>query len=355
METSWQTGDLADLPFPFLLFRIWNAGLSGTLEIRSDSPLDVEFKKGEISVPVLRIDDPALLTRLGILNPEHAAVYSEAGTLQDLLENRTLSPEEIWLDLTACFREDLYPWFDRAAAPYAFRTKHPREEADILFYIPTLDIILEGIRRMPDGRLIQGQLPGREKSLKLLFPEYLDRIPLSPPEIYLYHVVKSRKKMADILETSRLGTAATQKILYAFLALGITGSPHTTIHNPAHGEISQADIYHLLEDFNRSFAFIYKYLSKEIGPASLNVLEKCVEDSKPSLSPLFQKLRFDGEGRIEINSIPVTGPSVQGRRLKKVLLQDLNEILAAQILAVKKILGNDHEAALVQHLEKLIP
>ena len=37
---------------------------------------------------------------------------------------------------------------------------------------------------------------------------------------------------------------------------------------------------------------------------------------------------------------------------RKVLLRDLNEILAAEVLAVKKTLGNEHESALIENLKE---
>ncbi len=354
MENRWHSGDLSDLPFPFLLFRIWNGRLSGTLEIDSTPqgrPLD--FKNGEISMTAELVEAEDSAVRLKDRIPARAALYGTNRPLKNHLDAAALSPEELWKDLTFISREDFIPLFDLAAAPYAFLSGQGREEHDILFYVSSVDLILEGIRRMKDYALIENHLPDPNKSIKLLFPPYLKHIPLSPPEIYVYHVMKNHLILEDICTVSRLGKKQTQKILYAFFALGIIGLPHTSILGHNKGEISQAEIHHLLEAFNHTFAFIFKYISKEIGPASLNVLEKCVEDTKPALSSLCQNLRFDLEGRIEINSLPITSASVQGKQLKPALLKDLNEILAAEVLAVKKILGNAHEAELIKHLEKL--
>jgi hypothetical protein len=354
MENQWHSGDLSDLPFPFLLFRIWNHRLSGTLEIESNPQgKALDFKNGELSIAADLIEAHDSPLRLRDRIPEKAALYGKDRPLKDQLEADVLTPEELWKDLTFISREDFIPFFDLPAAPYTFHSRQGREEHDILFYISSVDLILDGIRRMTDFALIETHLPDQDKSLKLLFPGYLKRIPLSPPEIYVYHIVKNRKTLKDIYTASRLGKKQTQKILYAFFALGITGLPKTSILSHDKREVSQAEIHHLLESFNRTFAFIFKYISKEIGPASLNVLEKCVEDAKPTLSSLCQNLRFDLEGRIDISSLPVTSASVQGKHVKQVLLQDLNEILAAEVLAVKKILGNDHEAELIKHLEKL--
>jgi hypothetical protein len=354
MENVWLSGNLSDLPFPFLLFRIWNNRLSGTLEIETEAGPAVDFKNGDICVPAQRFSDGDGIHRLKERAAGGDPELDESKSLQDLMDTGRFTPEEMWKTLRALTTEDLTLLFDVPDADYAFHSEHCLEEHEILFYIPILDLILDGIRRMTNYALIAEHLPGQEASLKPLSPDYLKQIPFNAPEIYLYHVIKEEAAVAGIYDSSRLGRKETQKILYTFFALGVVGLPHTNIKNHDPGEISQADIYQLLESFNHTFESIFKYISKEIGPASLNVLQKCLEETKSSLSPLFQNLRFDPNGRIEINSVPITSAGIQGRQLRQVLVQDLNEILAAEILAVKKILGNAHEAVLIKNLGRVM-
>ncbi len=354
MENVWLSGNLSNLPFPFLLFRIWNSRMSGILEIETDAGHALDFKNGDMCVPAERFSDGDDLVRLKERTSGGDPDIEAAKGLPDLMDTGKFTPEEMWKTLRALTLEDLMPLFDLPGADYAFHSEHCWEEHEILFYVSLLDLIPDGIRRMTNYALIAEHLPDPDAALRPLFPDYLKRIPFNAPEIYLYHVIKEEEAVADIYASSQLGRKETQKTLYTFLALGVVGLPHTNIKNHDQAEISQADIYQLLESFNHTFETIYKYISREIGPASLNVLEKCLEDTKPSLSPLFQNLRFDPDGRIEINSVPITGAGNQGRRLKQDLVQDLNEILAAEMLAVKKILGNAHEAVLIKNLGKVL-
>jgi hypothetical protein len=354
MEHIWLSGNLSDLAFPFLLFRLWKNRLSGTLEIETEAGHVVDFNNGDICVPAQRFSGGDGMFRLKEQMAGRNTGVKHAESLQDLMETGTFTPEEMWDTLRTLTTEDLIPLFDLSDAEYAFNSEHGWDEHEILFYIPVLDLILDGIRRMTNFSLIAQYLPGQEATLKPLFPEHLKRIPWNPPEIYLYHVIKEAQGMENIFASSRLGQKETQKNLYAFFALGVVGLPHTNTKNYESLEISQADIYYLIENFNHIFESIFKYISKEIGPASLNVLEKCLEETKPSLSPLFQNLLFDPDGRIEINSVPITSAGIPGRQLRQILMQDLNEILAAEILAVKKTLGNTHEAVLIKNLGKII-
>ena len=354
MENAWLSGNLSGLPFPFLLFRIWNNRMSGTLVFETEAGNTVDFKDGDLCVPVERFGEGDGLDRLKDRISGRGTDIEGANSLPELMEAGGLTPDEMWKTLRTLVSEDLMPLFDQPDADYAFHSEYCWEEREILFYIPILDLILDGIRGMTNTALIAEHLPDPNAELRPLFPDYLKRIPFNAPEIYLYHVIQEAAAVEDMYASSQMGRKETQKALYTFLALGVVGLPHTNIKNPDQAEISQADIYHLLENFNHTFETIYKYISKEIGPASLNVLEKCLEDTRPHLSPLFQNPRFDPNGRIEINSVPITGAGIQGRRLKQAMVQDLNEILAAEMLAVKKILGSAHEAVLIKSLGKVL-
>jgi len=341
MEGVWLSGNLNELPLPFLLFKIWKSQRSGTLEIVGEPGQSIDFKDGNICVTAQSIKQ---LKPPGKTSSRKITAALEAGTK---------SPELLWQEMRTYCLEALIPLFDIAQAKYQFNSEHCWEEYEILFYLTTLDFILEGVRHMQNHALIEAHLPAEDKALKTQSPNYLNQIRLNPPEIYLYHVLESHRTLDDIYAASKLGKKETQRMLYAFFSLGIAGLPHTKMLNTQALELSQADIYNLLDSFNQKCSFIFKYISKAIGPAALNVLEKCIEDIRSHLSPPFQNIRFDAQGKVEISSIQITGSHLQGQRIQHLLLQDLNEILAAEVLAVKKILGNDHEAALIQGLEKI--
>ncbi len=341
MEGVWLSGNLSESPLPFLLFKIWKSQRSGTLEIKGDQGKSVDFKDGNICITPQTLKS-LKLTKLTL-----------SGEIATPLDKGSISPEALWQKMRSHCIDAFTPLFDIAGAKYQFNSEHCWEEHEILFYLTTLDFILEGVRRMQNYPLIEAHLPGEDKSLKPQSPNYLNQVRLNSPEIYLYHVLESQRSLEDVYVSSELGKRETQKMLYAFMSLGLAGLPHTKVLNTQALELSQADIYNLLDAFNQRCSFIFKYISKAIGPAALNVLEKCIEDIRSHLSPPFQNIRFDAIGRVEISSIQITGSSLQGRSIQHLLLQDLNEILAAEVLAVKRTLGNDHEAALIQGLEKV--
>jgi len=363
MEKIWLKGNLSDNPFASLLFRIWKIKHSGCLIIqKGKQKKKIDFKRGEICLSAASVDNNALLNTTleqGLVsatvrkNVQLFAQTNKIPVFSALNEKTNIDPELLWNLLETSEKTSLFPIFDWEKADYSFDSEHTWEEHEILLYMSTIDIILEGIRRMKNFTLIKNTLPNEDSLIQISPPEYADQLHLSPAEIYIYHVAEKDQCLKNIFKMSQLGKKDSQKIIYTFFALGIATRAQKINLNYSSADFSHADLHNLVETFNHKCSFIFKYISKEIGPAAANVLEKCLEEIRPQLSPYFQNLSFDPEGKLNPGPLFKSGPTLSGGDTKKVLLQDLNEILAAEVLAVKKNLGKQHEADLIQHLEKI--
>jgi hypothetical protein len=206
---------------------------------------------------------------------------------------------------------------------------------------------------MQNEALLKTLAPQESKTVERLIPESPESIVLSAPESYVLSLINKPKSLKHVYHTSELGTAETQRVILILISLGFLGFPQKKTSGQASAEIPKSEIFRTLELFNEKCSFIFKYISKEIGPVALNILEKCLEDTKPSLSPLFEKARLGPDGKVEINSILKGGLSLSREEFKIQVLNGLNDILVAEVLAVKKTLGNEHESTLVNHLKKI--
>ena len=362
MENFRDHGDLASYPLPFLFFHIWKSELSGTLEIKRGKDIFlIDFKRGNICIGIHSIEKKSFLsfvTEKGILKEATSPKYQKSAKKTDLSFIRTLSAtehlpaNELWTQMDAFIKDRLLHLFDYPQAEYLFHSDPVREEHKILFYIPTLDFILQGIRQMQNQDIILHHIPAPEVDIHLLNPDYLREIRLTPAEIYAYHVVESQKSIKKIYASIEISEKEVQKIIFSFLSIGIIGHSHSQSPNNYSSEFSQVHLYKMLDAFNAKSTFIFKYISKEIGPAAWSVMGKCIEEIRDHLSPFFQNVRLDADGKIEAASIQKTGSSSIREKARQTFLSDLDEILAAEILAVKRALGNSHEAELIKNLEK---
>lgn len=362
MEETGLQGNLTEFPFAQLLFRCWQREKSGCLKIKKD---EVEkrlyIEKGEIAVKKDSFPEKNFLQNLvekNILNSsshkehENSASLNDSSLIKALIELDTFSPSKLWELMETFFKEDLFPVFDWSQGEYLLDSADLPIEPGVLFKIQTLNFILEGVRKMKNIDLIKAHIPPEDSAIQILQPHYQNQIKLEPPEKYLLEVIAEKNELKTICESSELGEKETQKTLFALSSLGIIGTPQESAKESFSQESAPAGFNKTLDAFNEKCIYIYKYISKEIGPVALNVLGKCLEEIKDHLSPLSQRIEMGPDGRIKMDSLLKTKISLFSEEDRKVLLRDLNEILAAEVLAVKKTLGNEHERALVENLKR---
>lgn len=363
MEQIWMHGKLAEMHITQLLLRIWKTEGSGRLEITKDTDKkSAAFHKGHLTVVNDFLDEEAFGESLRAKNILDSASLKKClkhahdqkiSFLKALIELTLLSPLQLWSSLEEYQKEDLFPAFDWDSGEFFFDTEKRIHEQKILLKVPSLDFILEGIRHMQNAKLIESLSPDESKPIQRLGASSPEPIDLTPPERYIIALIDKPKSLQHLYTSSELGKRETQKIVLGLLTLGFIGFPEEKKPGQIPPEIPKSEIYRVLELFNEKCTFIFKYISKEIGPVALNILEKCLEDTKPSLSPIFEKARLGPDGKIETNSILKSGISLSGENFKTQFLNGLNDILVAEVLAVKRTLGNEHESILVNSLKKI--
>jgi hypothetical protein len=270
-----------------------------------------------------------------------------------LIEREIFSPPRVWELLAGFWLESLFPLFDWPEGEYAFDSGGELSEPHILMTVPAPEFILQGIRRMANFSLIEASLPAESESLQILSPGHAGLLRLAPHEKYLLNVLWHSPRLQDLYAQSQLGKKETQKALFSLVQLGLAGFKQPREKFKPAFEVSSGEAEKIWADFNDKCSSIYKYISKEIGPVALSVLEKALEEVKPRLSPPLQSLELRADGRIELKPASLLSLNFSNPESRKATIQVLNEILVAEVLAVKKTLGNDHEAALVRNLERI--
>jgi hypothetical protein len=356
-------GTLAENPLPELLMSLWQSKSSGYLHIKKHTEeKKIGFRRGIIVVERESFNEKDFLASLvgkGILDPSglkrclEFAKLNKTSFIAALIDLRGFSPAALWELLDNFIKEDLFFLFDWSFGDYVFDSEHTPHLSSILFSVQPPDFVLHGIRQMKNDKLIKTYLPPETKSVQKHAPEYWDQISLNPPEEYILNAVTHNKDLMSIYAASVLGKRETQKIIFAFLSLGILSpalskTPKGIIHG-----FSSAELERILDSFNAKCSYISKYISKKLGPVAMNVIEKCIEDVRPNLSPFFQNIRLGAEGKFEVSSLLESNASFKDEEGKNSFLKSLNEILAAEVLAVKRALGDEHESALVKNLEKI--
>lgn len=363
MEEIPFSGNLAQTPFSHVLFRLRNKEKTGTLKILlPPDEKTIIFERGNLVVERESFPEQDFLASLTAGNLlavsrlediENYARSQAVSLIRAAIEQGFFSPSVLWEQMTRFWKEQLYPLFDCSSGEYFFQPTPRFGECRVYALLPTIDFILQGVRRMSNLGLMEAALPAEDKVLQFLSPPLLDRMPLEPHENYLLKTINNEARLADIFAGSELGRRETLKVIFALYSLGIIGFAPPKPAGKSQSDSSPFDLERILSSFNDKCSYIFRYISKQIGPVAMNVLEKSLEEVKPRLGPLFQKAELRRDGRVEIRHILKMSLNLQQEENKKNLIRSLNEILMAEVLAVKKTLGNGSESLLVASLEKI--
>jgi hypothetical protein len=353
-------GDLAETCFPKLLGLIWREGRSGRLSVRKGpEERAFMFEEGSWSFGPETIHSPGFLKGLaarGLVGPadlarlEPLADGDARGLMRGLIEEGLLPAARAWELAGAFSRDRLYEVFDWTEGTYDLGPAPVPAEAAWVRGIGLSGLILEGVRRMASLTVIEAGLPGPDEKLRSLAPRDGESVALAPHERYVLSIAEGAERLGDVVRASPLGERETKRALFALLVLGLLAKEKGD--RPS-AEYSLGDMDRLFEAFNDRCSFIYKYISKELGPVSLNVFEKSLEEVRVRLDPAFQACQVKPDGRIELRTLLRKNLGVSSDDGKRSLLRSFDEILAAEVLAVKRNLGNGHESTLVKGLERM--
>ncbi len=365
MDGAIERGNLARTPFARVLADIWRQDLTGRLHVESPgAPKRFVFESGSLVVDKSSFAEKDFLRSLltsgaadliSLARCEELAQEKDISLVRAILECALLSPGRLWALLESFVREEAYPFFDVEQAAFEFEPSYASSGPAYIrgIFLPAL--ILEGIRRMTAHAVIDGQCPRGTDAVSNLSPYVLDLLDLAPHERYVLDLLDTAGTVDGLVSSSDLGVRETRRVLFAFLCLGIAGSPSPrpkTARLPT--DISLADVDRLLQSFNAKCAQIFRYVSKEIGLVAPSVIQKALDELRGRLDPAFQGMVLADDGRIELKTTPLkVNMSVVGEDSRRSFLRSLDEILVAEVLAVRRTLGPAHESALVRSLDRL--
>jgi hypothetical protein len=354
-------GTIYSTPFPRLLFSVWRREATGRLRLKKDEDERALYlDKGRVVIDRAGLDENELLKALvkkRILPAEQArhcerhAASHNVSILRDLSELEIISPLPLWNLMESFFVRRSFAIFDWEEGRFAFEPGAPLSAGGALGYLPTLDVILQGVRQMHNSGFIAHHLPEDDEPIYVASPYFLHQLALEPHEKYALNTLHLAPNLAAFYAMCEFGKTESQKTLFAFACLDILAAPDKSPKlRPADpGPSEQGKV---LAALNEKCACAYKYITKQIGPLARTIIGNALEEVKPVLGPMFQTMRLQSDGRVDVDSAMVANVNHLPEDLFRALVRGYDEILVAEVLAVKKSLGAAHESALVKALEK---
>jgi hypothetical protein len=98
------------------------------------------------------------------------------------------------------------------------------------------------------------------------------------------------------------------------------------------------------------YRFIFTYMVKEVGPIAENVLAKYLGTVRETRPEVLDDVELRSDGAVDDGTIERNVGRLPEEERRERLVGALNELLYAELLAVKRTLGEEHEGTIIRAL-----
>lgn len=342
-----------------LFYHIYKNSISGLLTMETDNfekQLVIEDRKIVFASSTLEEDafgkyllknkiiDQEMYEKTGQYMTSHKKRFGRA-----LIELGYFSYEQTWTWILDHLKVIVFSFFDIENARYRMLPEYERDIENIVLDIDIIDVIIEGIRGFKSREFLENKFMDVEY-LYIYKPGATTPMKLKPFEKHVFSLVKRYSALKDILKYSELLEFDTLRLLYLFLIVEALSTEQkepekipTLPEEDVLGVNAFASFEEALRHYNLKYELIYKVLSKEIGPISLSLLLKAVEDILENLPNYLQKIQFNPDGRIDEDMILKLVWYHDFNKTIGDFIRGLEEILYTEIYTVRRHLGTEYE------------
>lgn len=368
METYFPlSGSLREYDFSAILFHMYSRGINGTLLVHDEDgtqPIRLEVENQKIRRCERSPEDlERHLLQNALISPsamEHGWAWLKGKSLsigRALLETGAIQTEALWEAAVQCQREIVFSLFDRDNGRYEIQTPGDSAPPPFPLDLPIPTTVVEGVRRLGNERFVIEAL-SRTENFHVLEHEIPFTLKLKPWENHVFQLLEHHSHLEELLRRSTLPPFETLRVVYLLWRLEIISDrtppleepeaePACTAVHPAFNSFEEC-----LNFYNNRYENIYRLVSKEIGPVALTILCNSVDDIRENIPTYFHNIRFTITGRIEESSILKTIWYLKFEENIGDFLRGLEEILFAEIFAVRKHLGKAFEQQILQWLRE---
>jgi uncharacterized protein DUF4388 len=348
-------GQLSELPVPDILQHLRLSRSTGILTLVSGGARKALYvKDGRVvfassNLPNDRLGE--ILIREGKITVEEYDASIKAiskGKRQGkvLVEMGALSPKDLWEGVQFQVKEIVYTVFQWDEGQFHFEESSLPEKERITVDLDIQDLILAGIRRVDASGRIQTRFPEGDLVLEPAPGESTSG--LEPFEEHVRRMVDGERSVLEICRESEIGDSETSKVLYALLATGLMRVKGKKVRTLDQDFVPEDTLYSVMNSFNQMYGYVFRYMVREVGPIAENVLEKYLGGLRESRKDVFAGVKLQKDGSLDPSVIERNLNKVAEEKRRGLLVDALNELLYAELLAVKRTLGADHEANIIR-------
>lgn len=344
------TGNLQTVAFPDLL-QLFSAGKkTGTVTIiRGNIRKEIVFKEGNIISASSQDAEEDYLGQIVLKSGRitktdlQRAVYmhktSGKKIGQVLVEMKLLNREELGLLLKQQVEEIIYNLFSWKEGEFIFKEGQLPASREGLVELNTMNIIMEGTRRIDEWVEIQKVLPSDHQILRVAGTPQTksDEVTISLDEFRILTLIDGTRTVQDILSQSPLGDFATSRAVYKLLLgklVEAAGAKEVEVADPREED---SLFWLLLRVYASAFSTVQRTLEKKLGTENEKV-QVTLANFRKGIWQYFNGVSHaDFPTNFEALKRALAKTPKETRTLK--LISGLNQILEEQLAYVYNYLG----------------
>ncbi len=347
-------GQISDLPLPEILQHLRTSAATGILSLVSGGARKALYlKDGRVvfassNLPNDRLGEILLHEgKITVEEYESSIKAISKGKRQGkvLVEMGALSPKDLWEGVQFQVKEIVYSIFQWENGQFHFEESSLPEKERITVDLDIVDLIVAGIRRVDANGPVQAHFPEGDA--------LLERVPgvsaaLEPYESHVLTLVDGERSILEISRESEIGDNETLKVLYALIWTGIVRIKGKKVYALDQDFVPEDTLYTVLNSFNQMYGYVFRYMVREVGPIAENVLEKYLGGLRESRKDVFAGVKLQKDGSLDQSVVERNLTKFPEEQRRSLLVDALNELLYAELLAVKRTLGAEHEASIIR-------
>ncbi len=357
------SGNLHTVPLSDLFQLITTAAKTGMLSIsRDEQKREIYFNRGNIVYASSWGSEDELLGNL-ILAQKKISKHDleKALSLQKLtgkrlgtilLEMMLISKKELVPFLKYQVEEIVYNLFGWSSGEFIFYDGKLPSPEQIITQLNTMNVIMEGSRRIDEWIQIREVLPAEDVELQLVKNPKIksNTVNLTADELQLLPLIDGEKTVSELLRASPLREFFTRKALYKLITSGLVEAREKK--KIARQKVSNEKLLSsvIIKLYSDSYQTIEKMASRKLGEGAKKILKRCFDVQK-SFHPLLRNLEssenFLDFGYLESYPAKLIQPVPFHK-----LLDGLNDLLFEFLRAISLSLGVNLTRQVVSQIKR---
>lgn len=255
-----------------------------------------------------------------------------------LVKMGLISPKDLWWGVQGQILDIIYSLFTWKTGKFLF-FESPEEAFHQRIYLntSTLNIIMEGVRRLDEWQRIKEKIPTPEMVFSP-FPvekNYLDGLSLDETERRVLEHIDGKTSVAELMRTLNLPEFDTHRALLTLIFAQVI-APAAGREAPVAEVDDQPHLLRIAQRYEGLFRRIFEDLQKAIGPLEAQHIMNRILKENPVSQELFEGATFNARGGFDANALIANISELPVDERRQVLDDTLNTLLSFFLFEVSQ-------------------